>query len=412
MALEQQNIDIVSKLTLHQSQRNQSIPTLSVLVGKTMMARELWSQWLSNAGRQAATCVYQSEKSLFEIWLSVIFRQFDGRALFLERVAAIANQSADQTAAWLNNASDYELQMFWQRLEPISADIPVLQQLLSQVTSYETVSAQSTDTLSKSLKQGDRDRLFQSFTIVTKLLPPESVPGILVWLPDDRNEISVYSAVLALLVQLAESVPILPLGLLLTEAQEQFLLKQFPESRVKAVLRSGLLRVDSPQPDTLKQWFRDHGAKDEARLQNVIRAVAEYGVTSELLETALALTETADPSGTATSDAKYRSQAERFLFHCLEARASTAGQFQLNTRLDIEFGNRSMEVDFLAEDAKVVVELDGYYHFRSLDNYRRDRRKDALLQQQGFLILRFLADDVVNDLETILATIEQTLALR
>jgi very-short-patch-repair endonuclease len=59
-----------------------------------------------------------------------------------------------------------------------------------------------------------------------------------------------------------------------------------------------------------------------------------------------------------------------------------------------------------------VIELDGHYHFQSLDNYRRDRRKDRLLQQQGFLILRFLSEDVVRDLEGILDAVDQALATR
>ncbi len=71
-----------------------------------------------------------------------------------------------------------------------------------------------------------------------------------------------------------------------------------------------------------------------------------------------------------------------------------------------------MEVDFLADSAKIVVELDGYYHFQSSDSYRRDRRKDIALQQAGFWVLRFLSEDVIARLEEILATIDQALSLR
>ncbi len=39
-----------------------------------------------------------------------------------------------------------------------------------------------------------------------------------------------------------------------------------------------------------------------------------------------------------------------------------------------------MEVDFLCADARVVIELDGAQHLADADAYRRDRRKDALLQ--------------------------------
>ena len=64
-----------------------------------------------------------------------------------------------------------------------------------------------------------------------------------------------------------------------------------------------------------------------------------------------------------------------------------------------------MEVDFLAADVRLAIELDGAQHLADADAYRRDRRKDALLQQHGFLVLRFLAEDAGKHLELILDTI-------
>lgn len=42
------------------------------------------------------------------------------------------------------------------------------------------------------------------------------------------------------------------------------------------------------------------------------------------------------------------------------------------------------------------------HHLADPDAYRRDRRKDRLLQEQGYLVLRFLAEDVAKDLDTVL----------
>ena len=53
----------------------------------------------------------------------------------------------------------------------------------------------------------------------------------------------------------------------------------------------------------------------------------------------------------------------------------------------------------------------GYYHLNP-EQYRRDRRKDWLYQRHGYLVLRFLAEDVVDDLEAILNTILDAVALR
>jgi len=43
---------------------------------------------------------------------------------------------------------------------------------------------------------------------------------------------------------------------------------------------------------------------------------------------------------------------------------------------------------------------------------RRDRRKDQLLQENDYVILRFLAEDVGKDLDLVLDTILRTLTRR
>lgn len=119
------------------------------------------------------------------------------------------------------------------------------------------------------------------------------------------------------------------------------------------------------------------------------------------------------PSSEAEGAARARSASEAFLYRRLETLSATAGQFRLNTELPIPFDNRgTMEVDFLCADARVVVELDGAQHLADTDAYRRDRRKDALLQQHGYFVLRFLAEDAGKQLDHVLDTIIATLAHR
>jgi very-short-patch-repair endonuclease len=70
--------------------------------------------------------------------------------------------------------------------------------------------------------------------------------------------------------------------------------------------------------------------------------------------------------------------------------------------LPIPFDDRSqMEVDFLCRDARLVIEIDGMQHLSDPDSWRRDRRKDALLQSHGYFILRFLADDMGKRLDEV-----------
>lgn len=115
-------------------------------------------------------------------------------------------------------------------------------------------------------------------------------------------------------------------------------------------------------------------------------------------------------SSTVTLDA--RSAAEAAMFEALEATPTTAGRFRLNESLSVVFGDRAAEVDLLSRGDSIAIEIDGYHHFNDPAAYRRDRRKDLLLQTQGLLVLRFLAEDVMRDPRDAVSTVVQALAYR
>ena len=68
-----------------------------------------------------------------------------------------------------------------------------------------------------------------------------------------------------------------------------------------------------------------------------------------------------------------------------------------------------MEVDLLCASKRIAVEIDGAFHFEDAEYYRRDRRKDYLLQKSGYLVLRFLSDDVTARLPRVLDDIAAAL---
>jgi superfamily II DNA or RNA helicase/very-short-patch-repair endonuclease len=108
-----------------------------------------------------------------------------------------------------------------------------------------------------------------------------------------------------------------------------------------------------------------------------------------------------------------RSASEAFLYRRLETLAETKGRFQVNVSLPIAFDSTgSLEVDLLCADARVAVEIDGSQHLADPVAYRRDRRKDQLLQEQGYLVLRFLAEDVGKELSLVLDSIQRALSHR
>jgi len=118
------------------------------------------------------------------------------------------------------------------------------------------------------------------------------------------------------------------------------------------------------------------------------------------------------PPGAEGAD-RARSATEEFLFRRLETLPETKGRFVLNESLTIPFDQQGrMEIDLLCADARLAVELDGGQHLGDPEAYRRDRRKGQLLQEHGYFVLRFLAEDVGKCLDQVLDAILRTVTGR
>ena len=85
----------------------------------------------------------------------------------------------------------------------------------------------------------------------------------------------------------------------------------------------------------------------------------------------------------------------------------------MNADLPIAFdGWGRMEIDLLCADSRVVIEIDGAQHLADPVAYRRDRRKDRLLQENGYLVLRYLAEDLAKELDAVLDGILRAVSSR
>ena len=151
------------------------------------------------------------------------------------------------------------------------------------------------------------------------------------------------------------------------------------------------------------EWKRDYSAS----VRRLIRDGVDVPLANLFVHTACPHPSDAEGANRA------RSASEAFLYRRLETLSDTAGLFRLNVELPIAFdGWSQMEVDFLYANGRLVIELDGAQHLADPEAYRRDRRKDALLQQNGYFILRFLAEDLGKRLDHVLDTILATLMHR
>jgi hypothetical protein len=213
----------------------------------------------------------------------------------------------------------------------------------------------------------ERDEERAKLAGLIALLGPQRTPGLILFAEEQIER----SAELAL--ALAIEHPALPLAIVVRgETVDAYL--SGPETRTRAMLRETIVRLErAPAP----------------KQHELARPFAE----------AVEAVESGDGD-------RARSAAERFLFAVLALQPATAGLFELNGK------SAGMEIDLLCRDLRIAVELDGHFHFRGADDYRRDRRKDVKLQKEGFFVIRFLAEDVVERLEEVLETISAVIAHR
>jgi superfamily II DNA or RNA helicase/very-short-patch-repair endonuclease len=149
------------------------------------------------------------------------------------------------------------------------------------------------------------------------------------------------------------------------------------------------------------EWKQDYAAS----VRRLVRDGVDVPLANLFVHAARATA--AEPEGVDRA----RSATEAFLYRRLETWPATQGKFRLNVELPIPFDERGkMEVDLLWAAGRVAVELDGPQHLAKVEAYRRDRRKDALLQEHGYFVLRFLAEDVAKCLDDVLDAILRAVA--
>ncbi|MGB7219993.1 MAG: DEAD/DEAH box helicase family protein [Vicinamibacterales bacterium] len=150
-------------------------------------------------------------------------------------------------------------------------------------------------------------------------------------------------------------------------------------------------------------WKRDYSGS--------VRRLVRDGVDVPLATLFVHAARTVPPDADGADRA--RSATEAFLYRRLETLPETKGRFRINVILPIAFdGVGQLEVDLLCADARVAVELDGAQHLADPVAYRRDRRKDQMLQENGYFVLRFLAEDVGKEFDSVLDTILRSLSHR
>jgi putative MATE family efflux protein len=399
-------------LDRHQRRREQSIPTVSVLCGPVGLASRRWRAW---AAQRGATVVAPSGNGLADVvpaWVRALAFTRDLRADAVAWLARVAGQNPEEVQRHTVAMTGRDFEWWWQNLS-IPADKAGAGAVCRQILAAGADAAgpsPGADQLLTAMTKGCMPATVRAVAILAELVPGSALPALLLTPPTTAAP-AWLAEVAPLLVELVAAVPALPAAVAVDPSVAEPLLRAGTLPHALAVLREGVVGVESLGEAELTDRLRDAGVAQGASA--TVRRLARDGASEELAAAFTEAARRAGRKGTPEDEDAARSTAEQFLFERLETLAATAGLFALNQRLDFHHGPAPAEVDLVAQSLRVVVELDGsYYHLRDPVAYRRDRRKDWELQRRNYLVLRFLAEDVVERLEEILDTILAAVELR
>jgi Protein of unknown function (DUF559) len=372
-------------LDRHQSRRDSGLPTVSVLAGPWGLALREARLWADRRGRPIVEVADPRLDAMADAWADRLAAFDDLRRRVVSRLARRVGDDADadDLGGRIARMSRPELELFLEEALPDRGGegVEAACRWILQGTAdgMHLAGPGLASRLGAALSSpAGLEPSGRALDALGALIAPGSGPVILAArAPDGAEAPAWFEAAARSMARLILAQPRLSAILLVDPTVLDAYLRVAPESREKALIRSGVVAVVGPVGDE----------------------IGRRPVGSE-------------PDGPVGDD-RARSEAERFLFERLESLPATAGLFELNSALDIPFGpGRSMEVDLASDALQLAIEVDGYYHFQDEEAYRRDRRKDFLLQSRGYLVVRVLAEDVVRRLEDVLALILEAVASR
>jgi very-short-patch-repair endonuclease len=375
----------------HEQRRRDGLPTLSLHVG----TESEWGSTLGvfeGAGRNVVRSHANEVGAITSDWLSAVGARHDVLdEAFVFVAQALGVSRGELRAAWAARSDSERLRWIEQRGAHGGSDLRAALETLRSALDADAVSALSLDTLMS---------WWPACTHV-------------VWCVEAAEP-----AGLRALLGLAAEQPTWPL---LASVSRQLWpgIRQALDGRSQAWLDSSML----PSPRAHEKPHSQH--HEEALLlppvgvRPVPAAIPPAEAAPLALQTraAEALSESQRAHAGAAPERdlleqRARSLAEQRLFELLSTDPLTRGLFELNRPLPFDFGARATEPDLVSLQLRLVLEVDGYYHFQELDAYRRDRRKDVLLQQHGYLVSRHLASDVVERAGEVLRVIRELVTQR
>jgi hypothetical protein len=394
----------IDALRRHNLRRRQGIPTVSVFVGQSENALALWRTAI-RTGPAAPLVVHgPALASLISNWLSRVDQHGElvaGLTRYLTRAAAPGKRIPDGV---FRDKSAHEMTLALDRLLPDEPP-PHTAWLVRELLRWQVATADDKPLLRR-VSEAYSGPGIHLVIAACDLLAPTAAPELFVTRGTAIEDDHWLATAAESLVQLATAVPALPLAISIDGPAIDGYLAAFRTTRTGTTIREGLIVLDHRvMPQDAAACRFTAGKEDEAG-----SAFESGDPNSESLADTSGAAMSVPPSPrTREEDDQARSAAERFLFEQLRAFPGTTGLFTLNEVVAADgFHGQRAEIDLCSSALRIAIEIDGYYHFGEPEAYRRDRKKDWALQHEGYVVLRFLADDVMEHVGPVLERIAST----
>jgi very-short-patch-repair endonuclease len=378
---------VLTDLERHEQRRGQGVPTVTSLIGPPGLGLRMWRAWARWRGRPTAFSLSTDERGAAVAWIEAAANGHDLRLLAAR--ATSRGEDPQDLVRRLDRLAGAERSLFLDRITaPLGADLARVCRLV--LDTREIPPARIAEALFASAEAGVAMRT------LAQLIPPETRPCLLFASVEARAPLGWLDHAAVAAARVVETNPELAVAI----AADAWAASA-PSSRAHALLAEGRITLPALSAEAVVSQLAREDVPAELRSSSSAERLAADGADEGLVS--LFACAARAVGGEA------RSEAERFLHARLESLAWSAGRFELNGAPGFRFGSREAEVDLLARELKLAIEIDGYYHFQNRDAYRRDRRKDLELQRRGYLVLRVLEEDIVTRLEEILHTIEDAM---
>lgn len=383
---------------------------MTLLIGPPSFGIRCWRDWAKHSGSNVIVSSEAEERAFAASWSNGVMAAGD----LVERVLAWLTKIPVEPALLSRNRFErmslHDFENLWRELFPDFSRNPTASVAYKILTAsiLGTALPQDFQEYFAAAPENELQPSLHSFLGgLADLFPASDLPAVVLTAPPANAPTWFHSAA-NLLAGIVTAIPAIPVAIAASPVEFEIFMREVPDSRLTALLREGRIELDGLSAVEIPSQLAMSGITIPSNLADLLAKIgATSDVTSILADTAETLARTLDVG----QEELARSAAERFLFEVLESWPATAGQFQLNERLEFLHGNASAEGDLVAPSSRLVIELDGsYHHLADAEAYRRDRRKDYSYQRHGYLVLRFLSEDVVTRLEDILQTIREALA--